>query len=104
MYNIDTVLSKVLLQSKDLQLSGALVDMTSKGYLNRLQILQKLPDHLYCKYTSDVRMISECVKVMFEYLYTVSLVVAEIVCFNKFRFKWYHAIHEEGVLLQKLKG
>ena len=54
MYNIDTVLSKVLLQSKDLQLSGALVDLTSKGYLNRLQILQKLPAHLYCKYTSDV--------------------------------------------------
>ena len=54
MYNIDTVLSKVLLQSKDLQLSGALVDLTSKGYLNRFQILQKLPAHLYCKYTSDV--------------------------------------------------
>ena len=49
-------------------------------------------------------MITECVKVMFEYLYTVSLVVAEIVCLNKFRFKQYHDIHEESVLLQKLKG
>ena len=48
-------------------------------------------------------MITECVKVMFEYLHTVSLVVAEIVCFNNFEYKQYY-IHEEGVLLQKLKG
>ena len=49
-------------------------------------------------------MITECVRVMVSYLHTVSLVVAEIVCFNNFEFKQYHDIHEEGVLLQKLKG
>ena len=49
-------------------------------------------------------MITGCVKVMVSYLHTVSLVVAEIVCFNNIKFKQYHDIHEEGVLLQKLKG
>ena len=49
-------------------------------------------------------MNTECVKVMVSYLHTVSLVVAEIISFNNFEFKQYHDIHEEGVLLQKLKG
>ena len=49
-------------------------------------------------------MIIECVKVMVSYLHTVSLVVAEIVCFNysfcNLDFKQYG----NHVLLQKLKG
>ena len=49
-------------------------------------------------------MITECVKVMVSYLHTVSLVVAEIIFFDNLKFKQYYDIHEEGVLLQKLKG
>ena len=46
-------------------------------------------------------MITECVKVMVSYLHTVSLVVAEIIFLG---YKQCYDIHEEGVLLQKLKG
>ena len=49
-------------------------------------------------------MITECVRVMVSFLHTVSLVVAEIISFNNIKFKQYYDIHEEGVLLQKLKG